>query len=110
MPAHFEISQYTDGQFYFNLRTEDNDVIFISEGYPTKASAENGIDTVRENAPLEARYVRDLSPSEQPYFVLKASNGEVLGRSHLYTSPGAMERGIARLKAAAPTAGICHAA
>ena len=46
-----------------------------------KSGAENGIESVRTNSPKDARYERKESSSGQPFFVLKAANGEPIGRS-----------------------------
>ena len=49
----FEI--YTDkaGEFRFRLKARNGEIILASEGYKTKASCENGIESVRKNAPAE---------------------------------------------------------
>ncbi len=53
MASHpkFLIKQAKDGQFYFNLTAKNGQVIASSEMYTTKAACENGIDSVKENAP-----------------------------------------------------------
>ena len=47
----FEI--YTDkaGEFRFRLKARNGEVIAASEGYKAKASCENGIASVKKNAP-----------------------------------------------------------
>lgn len=47
----FEI--YTDkaGEFRFRLKARNGEIILSSEGYKAKASCENGIESVRKNAP-----------------------------------------------------------
>ncbi len=49
----FEI--YTDkaGEFRFRLKARNGEIILASEGYKTKAACENGIESVRKNAPAE---------------------------------------------------------
>jgi uncharacterized protein YegP (UPF0339 family) len=42
----------------------------------------------------------------QPFFVLKAANGETIGRSEMYSSASAMENGIASVKRNAATATV----
>ncbi|MCB9964190.1 MAG: YegP family protein [Rhodospirillales bacterium] len=53
MASHpkFLIKQAKDGQFYFNLTAKNGQVIASSEMYTTKAACENGIASVKENAP-----------------------------------------------------------
>ena len=52
MPAQFEIFKDASGQFRFRLRAANNEIIAISEAYTTKAGCMNGIESVKENAPV----------------------------------------------------------
>lgn len=47
----FELFQDKAGTFRFRLRARNGGVIAVSEGYSTKAACENGIESVRRNAP-----------------------------------------------------------
>jgi len=40
-----------DGQFYFTLKAENHEIIATSEMYTTKQNCQNGIDSVKTNAP-----------------------------------------------------------
>ncbi len=53
MASHpkFMIKQAKNGQFYFNLTAKNGQVIASSEMYTTKSACENGIASVKENAP-----------------------------------------------------------
>ncbi|MEO8624169.1 MAG: YegP family protein [bacterium] len=99
-------SNASGGQFKFHLKAANGEIVLPSETYTSKTSAEKGIDSVRVNAPIDARYERKTSSGNQPHFVLKAANGEPLGRSEMYASTSAMETGIASVKANAPTATV----
>ena len=57
-----------------------------------------GIESVRRNAGVDARYERKTSKSGQPYFVLRASNGKTIGQSEMYNSAAALEGGIGSVK------------
>ncbi|UCR90181.1 YegP family protein [Mycetocola spongiae] len=50
MSGKFEL--YTDkaGEYRFRLKAANGEVIAVSEGYKAKASALNGIESVRKNA------------------------------------------------------------
>ena len=50
MAAKFELNKAKDGQFMFNLKAANGQVILTSELYRQKPSAENGIESVRKNA------------------------------------------------------------
>ena len=104
MAAKFELKKSTTGQYYFNLKAENGEVILSSEMYQSKEGAEGGIESVSNNAALDERYERKVSVKDEPYFILKAANGEPIGRSEMYSTTAAMENGIASVKANAPEA------
>jgi uncharacterized protein YegP (UPF0339 family) len=106
MAGKFELYNSTNGQFRFRLKAGNGEPILSSEAYQSKSGAENGIKSVKTNAPNDARYERKESSSGQPFFVLKAGNGEPLGRSETYSSNSAMENGIESVKRNAPEAAI----
>ena len=54
----FEMYQDRAGEYRFRLKARNGKVIATSEGYTTKANCENGIDSVRKNAP-EAETVEE---------------------------------------------------
>lgn len=95
-----------NNQYYFNLNAGNNEIILQSEGYTTKAGAENGIDSVKTNSQFDSKFDRLLAKNGQYYFNLKASNGQVIGTSEMYKSKEGMEKGIASVKANAPSAEI----
>jgi len=47
----FELYQDKAGEFRFRLKARNGEVIATSEGYKTKASCLNGIESVKKNAP-----------------------------------------------------------
>ena len=102
MAGKFELSRSANRQYYFNLKAGNGEIILSSEQYEAKASALNGIESVRKNGVIEERFARQTSTKGEPFFVLKAGNGEVIGRSEMYSSAAAMENGIAAVKKNAP--------
>ncbi len=46
----FEIFLGADGQFYFHLKAENGLIIAASQGYTSKQSAENGIESIKRVA------------------------------------------------------------
>ncbi|MBE9639179.1 YegP family protein [Salipiger mangrovisoli] len=99
MAGKFELYKDKAGEFRFRLKAGNGEIILVSEGYKQKASAENGVASVRRNAPLDERYERKANASGRPMFNLKASNGQVIGTSEAYSSEQAREAGIASVKA-----------
>lgn len=94
----------TGAQYMFNLKAGNHETILTSERYATKAAAQAGIASVKQNAPLDERYSRLSAKDGSPYFTLKAGNGEPIGRSEMYSSTSARDNGIASVKANAPNA------
>ncbi len=47
----FEIYTDKSGEYRFRLKAKNGEIIAVSEGYKTKNSCENGIDSVKNNAP-----------------------------------------------------------
>jgi uncharacterized protein YegP (UPF0339 family) len=106
MSAKFEIEKGSDGHFHFHLKAANGEIIFSSQRYKAKASAQCGVDSVKTNARVDAHYERKTSNNNEPYFILKAANGETVGCSQMYSSPVAMEKGLESVKANAPTAAV----
>lgn len=50
MAAKFELKKTPSGQYRFNLKAGNGEIIATSESYTTKASALNGIESVKKNA------------------------------------------------------------
>ena len=94
----YEIKTDSSGQFRFNLKAGNGEIILSSEAYKQKESALAGIDSVRANGTDDANFERKVSSSNQPYFVLKAKNGQSIGRSEMYSSTAARDNGIASVQ------------
>lgn len=103
MAGKFEIKKGSR-KFRFNLKAGNGQVILSSETYETKQGAEKGVESVKKNVSDDNRYERKNSTNGEAYFVLKAGNGETLGRSETYSSISAMENGIESVKKNAPDA------
>ncbi len=104
MPGKFELKASTNGQFMFNLKATNGQVILTSEQYKAKDDAMDGIASVRKNAANDANFERKLAKNGEPFFSLKATNGRIIGKSETYSSATAMENGIASVRANAPDA------
>ena len=104
MAGVFELKQTNNGQFMFTLKGENGEIVLTSQAYKTKANAEDGIASVRTNAPIDARFERRKATDSEHYFVLKGANDQVIGRSELYVSASAVENGVASVQRNAPDA------
>jgi len=98
MAGKFEIKKGSSGKYRFNLKAGNGQIILTSESYETIQGAEKGIESVRKNATDDNRYERKTAKNDEAFFVLKAGNGEPLGRSETYSSTSAMENGIESVK------------
>lgn len=97
--ARFDLwREPTTYEWYFSLRAEDDSVRLLSEGYVGRTGAVNGIESVRENGKLEARYeLRESAGSVS--FILKAANGQEIGESLPFDSVEEALDGIAATQA-----------
>ena len=94
----FVITKRANGEFQFNLKATNGQVILTSEGYTTLAACKNGIESVKKNSQEDARFERKEAKDGSPFFNLKATNGQVIGKSEMYSSKSACENGIESVK------------
>lgn len=102
----FVIKKDAKGEFRFNLKAGNGEIILVSEGYTTKANCENGIESVKKNASHDERYDKETSKNGKFYFNLKATNGQVIGTSEMYESESGRDNGIESVKKNAPEATV----
>ena len=102
----FVISQRKNGEYQFNLKAGNGQVILTSEGYTTLAACKNGIESVKKNSQEDTRFERKEAKDGSPFFNLKATNGQVIGKSEMYSSAAACENGIESVKKNAPEAEV----
>ncbi|MBC5842509.1 YegP family protein [Flavobacterium sp. F-380] len=100
----FLITKRKNEEFQFVLKAGNGQVILASEGYTTKAACINGIESVKKNSQVEARFDKLESKSGKPYFNLKATNGQIIGSSEMYESVASRDNGIESVKKNAPEA------
>lgn len=102
----FVISVRKNGEYQFNLKATNGQVILASEGYTTKAACENGIASVKKNALDDDRFDRKISSNGKFHFNLKAGNGQIIGSSEMYESEAGRDNGIESVKRNAPDAAV----
>jgi uncharacterized protein len=101
----FDVKEATNGDWYFNLKAANGQIIGSSEMYSSKSNAERGARTVRalvrfsRNAsqPAPRRESFELFKGEdgKARFHLRASNGEIMLSSQGYTTNTSARGGIA---------------
>ena len=109
MPGKFEIKAGKTGKFRFNLKASNGQIILTSEAYESRSAATKGITSVKKNAGNDKRFERKTAKDGSPYFVMKAANGEPIGKSEMYKTTKSMENGIASVGKHAPEAPVADA-
>ena len=94
MAGKFEVFKDKRGQFRFRLKAPNGEIILASEGYKTKRSCENGIACIKKNGKSNKQFEGKTAKNGKSYFVLKAKNHQVVGKSEMYNSVKSMENGI----------------
>jgi uncharacterized protein len=93
--AKFEV--YQSGQkneFRFRLKADNGQIILSSEGYTTKASCLNGIESVKKNAADQTRFNKTKTPTNMYRFSITATNNQIIGTSQNYKSESGCKNGI----------------
>ena len=93
MPFEIFQSEKTS-KYHFRLKAGNGEIILQSEAYNQKSSAENGVNSVINHSKSESNFEARKAANEKDYFVLKASNGEIIGKSQMYKTESGMQNGI----------------
>lgn len=102
----FEITTRKNGEYQFNLKAGNGEIILTSEGYTTKANCESGVESVSKNSQEDVMFDRKISTNQKFYFNLKAINGQIIGTSQMYESESSRDNGIESVKLNAPSATV----
>lgn len=94
----FEIKKRKSGEFQFDLKAGNGQIILSSEGYTTKENCKKGVESVKKNSQVDTRFEKLEAKNGKPYFTLKATNGQVIGTSEMYESIANRDSGIASVK------------
>ena len=109
MAGKFETYTGNDGQHYFRLKAGNGEVILTSQGYKAKNDCESGIASVRKNSQREGAFETKTASDGRHYFVLKATNGQVVGQSQMYKTESGCANGIASVTKNAPDSAVAEA-
>ena len=104
MAGRFVVSKGKDGQDYFVLKAGNSQTILQGEGYKSRKACANGIDSVRKNSQNENRFECRTAKNGKTYFVLKAANGQEVGRSQIYKANSGCRNGMRSVAENAPGA------
>ena len=93
--AKFEVYQSgKNNEFRFRLKADNGKTILSSEGYSSKASCLNGIESVKKNASDPKRFAKTKTPTNMFRFTMTAANNQVIGTSQNYKSESGRDNGI----------------
>ena len=119
MAGKFIITKAKNNEFTFNLKASNGEVILTaSETYTTMSACENGVASVKKNSGVavedQTRNEKQSNPKYELYkdkagefrFRLKASNGQIIGKSEGYKAKASAKKGIASIAKNAPDAPI----
>lgn len=106
MAGKFEISSNSNGEFQYNLKAGDGQVILSSEGYSSLPACQMGVESVRMHSVDPAHFEYKTAEDGSPYFSLKAGNGQIIGKSEIYNSTSARDNGIQSVMTHAATAEV----
>jgi uncharacterized protein YegP (UPF0339 family) len=106
MAAKFEMMVARNGKFRFNLKSGNGQIVLTSQMYEKRISATNGIKSIKKNCGDDNCFERKVARNGKPFFVLKAKNGQAIGKSQQYSGNASMEKGIASVKNNAPDAEV----
>ena len=85
--------------FSFIFVNEEGKTIVKSENYAQKASAINGIESVKKNCQDDSKYEMKVSSNNKAFFNIKSTNGQIVGTSALFSNEEERTAAIAELKA-----------
>lgn len=92
--AQFQVIKGLSGAYFFHLRANNGEIVLQSQSYTTRASAVNGVTSVKGNGRVPSRFEVLPATNGQWYFVLKAGNGAVIARGENYVSKSNAERAV----------------
>ena len=108
----------------FDLKAGNGEVIATSEVYTSKNACENGIESVRKNAPVAAiedqtieGFATEKNPKFEVYkdnkgeyrFRLKATNGQIIATGEGYVAKASCLNGVESVRRNAPDAPVVEA-
>lgn len=106
MAGKFETYTGKNEEHYFRLKAGNGEVILSSEGYKAKGDCANGIESVRKNSQRDGAFETKTASNGKHYFVLKATNGQVVGQSQMYKTESGCANGIKSVAKNAPDAAV----
>ena len=114
----FVIGKTKNGQYRFNLKVGNGEIIATSESYTSLSACKNGVESVKKNALAEIedqtlneskknpKYELYLDKAGEYRFRLKAANGEIICHGEGYKAKASCKNGIDSIGRNAPEAEV----
>ena len=106
MAGKFVVFKGKNGQSFFRLLAANSQVILASQGYKTRAACVSGIKSVSKNAQNAKSFEVRQAKDGRQYFIIKATNGQEIGRSQMYKSASGCRNGMKSVARNAAGAGV----
>ena len=100
MAAKYTLVPAKGGKWCFRLLAGTGETVLASQTYSSRSGARRGVTSVQNHCGSDGCFERKTAKNGKAYFVLKARNGQVIGKSEMYNSTGARENGIKAVKKA----------
>ncbi|MFN3852501.1 MAG: DUF1508 domain-containing protein [Spirosomataceae bacterium] len=86
-----------DGMFYFHYNDAAGKALLFSESYPNETVRDNGVESVKKNAPIDERW-KVVEEDGQWYYALKAGNHQEIARGPKFESQALLLAALDYLK------------
>lgn len=117
----FVIKTTKSGDYVFNLKAGNGEVIATSQSYSTLDACKNGVESIKTNAPVAAiedqtveGFATEKNPKYEIYndkagefrFRMKAKNGQIIATGEGYQAKAGCKNGIESIRKNAPEADV----
>ncbi len=106
MAGKFEVYKDKADEYRFRLKAGNGENILASEGYKSKASCMNGIESVRKNCTDDECIDVTETKAGKHKFNVKSRNHQVVGTSQSYDSMDSCKNGVKSVAKNAPDAEV----
>ncbi len=92
--AKFEIHRNVNGTFYYQFRTQNEEMIFSAQGYGSEEECRAAISDLQNEIVREIQCDRKINSDEMRFFNLRSQDGTLMGTSKMFVSASDMDNKI----------------
>jgi uncharacterized protein YegP (UPF0339 family) len=108
MTGQFTLIKSEDNQFIFQLKDDQESVLFTSNPFATLPEVRSAIEALKDRATSFPNFERKKTPTNKMYFIVKTTDGRVIGSSEKHASIPALENNITDVNKCARLAQIAE--